>query len=128
MSVLDHDVRPGSFWARLAVTERQALRAMGRRTVVPPGGMLCHQGVTAPGVHVLFGSGARTVTNVVAKEFVDSSEGDESIIELYGAGDLIGGSPRGGTRSGGRSRRSATSRRCASTAASSAACWTPTRR
>ncbi|MFC6885783.1 MULTISPECIES: tetratricopeptide repeat protein [Actinomadura] len=91
MSVLDHDVRPGSFWARLAVTERQALRAMGRRTVVPPGGMLCHQGVTAPGVHVLFGSGARTVTNVVAKEFVDSSEGDESIIELYGAGDLIGG-------------------------------------
>ncbi|MDL4777207.1 tetratricopeptide repeat protein [Actinomadura xylanilytica] len=100
--MIDHDVRPGGFWDRLSPTDRQALRAMGRRTDVPPGGMLCHQGVAAPGVYVVFAAGARTTTSVVAKEFVDSSEGDESIIDLFGAGDLIGalapwGHPQRGT-------------------------------
>ncbi|MFC5753569.1 tetratricopeptide repeat protein [Actinomadura rugatobispora] len=88
--MIDHDVRPGSFWERLGATDRQALRAMGRRTDVPPGGLLCHQGVTAPGVYVVFKAGAGTATDVVAKEFVDSSEGDESIIDLVGPGDLVG--------------------------------------
>ncbi|MFI0356448.1 tetratricopeptide repeat protein [Actinomadura sp. 9N407] len=86
----DHDARPGSFWERLGDTDRQALRAMGRRTDIPPGGMLCHQGVIAAGVHVVFKLGARTTSDVVAKEFVDSSEGDESIIDLVGPGDLVG--------------------------------------
>ncbi|WP_433338067.1 tetratricopeptide repeat protein [Spirillospora sp. CA-294931] len=100
--VIDHDVRPGSFWELLAETDRQALRAMGRRTQIPPGGMLCHQGVTAPGVFVVFKARASTTTNAVAKEFVDSSEGDESIIDLFGAGDLVGalapwGHPQRGT-------------------------------
>jgi tetratricopeptide (TPR) repeat protein/CRP-like cAMP-binding protein len=88
--LIDHDVRPGSFWELLAATDRQALRAMGRRTDIPPGGMLCHQGVAAAGVYVVFKAGARTSGNVVAKEFVDSSEGDESIIDLFGSGDLVG--------------------------------------
>ncbi|MFV2174780.1 tetratricopeptide repeat protein [Actinomadura sp. LOL_016] len=40
--------------------------------------------------------------NAVAKEFVDSSEGDQSIIDLFGAGDLVGvlgpwGHPQRGT-------------------------------
>ncbi|MEU6036540.1 tetratricopeptide repeat protein [Actinomadura sp. NPDC047616] len=88
--MIDHDVRPGSFWELLSATDRQALRAMGRRTDIPPGGMLCHQGVTAAGVYVVFKASARTSGNVVAKEFVDSSEGDESIIDLFGSGDLVG--------------------------------------
>ncbi|WP_308198721.1 tetratricopeptide repeat protein [Actinomadura litoris] len=100
--MIDHDVRPGSFWGLLSATDRQALRAMGRRTDVPPGGMLCHQGVTAPAVYVVFKSAPRVASNAVAKEFVDSSEGDESIIDLFGSGDLVGvlgpwGHPQRGT-------------------------------
>ncbi|MFC4049470.1 tetratricopeptide repeat protein [Actinomadura syzygii] len=96
------DVRPGSFWARLAPTDRQALRAMGRRTDIPPGGMLCHQGSVAPAVYVVFKASPRAASNAVAKEFVDSSDGDESIIDLFGAGDLVGvlgpwGHPQRGT-------------------------------
>ncbi|TDD92530.1 tetratricopeptide repeat protein [Actinomadura darangshiensis] len=96
------DVRPGSFWERLAPTDRQALRAMGRRTDIPPGGMLCHQGSVAPAVYVVFKASPRGASNAVAKEFVDSSDGDESIIELFGAGDLVGvlgpwGHPQRGT-------------------------------
>ncbi|MQY08484.1 tetratricopeptide repeat protein [Actinomadura macrotermitis] len=79
----------GSFWSLLTPAGREALRAMGRRTDIPPGGMLCHQGVTPAGVHVVFRG--RATGNVVAKEFVLSSEGDESIIELFGGGDLVGG-------------------------------------
>ncbi|GAA2590807.1 tetratricopeptide repeat protein [Actinomadura fulvescens] len=100
--MIDDDVRPGSFWDRLAATDRQALRAMGRRSEIPKGGMVCHQGVVAPGVFVMFKANARTVSNAVAKEFVDSSEGDESIIDLFGPGDLVGalapwGHPQRGT-------------------------------
>lgn len=96
------DVRPGSFWERLAPTDRQALRAMGRRTDIPPGGMLCHQGSVAPAVYVVFKASPRAASNAVAKEFVDSSDGDESIIDLFGAGDLVGvlgpwGHPQRGT-------------------------------
>ncbi|MFG2019928.1 tetratricopeptide repeat protein [Actinomadura geliboluensis] len=89
---IDHvpDVRPGSFWDRLAPADRQALRAMGRRTDIPPGGMLCHQGSVAPAVYVVFKASPRAASNAVAKEFVDSSDGDESIIDLFGAGDLVG--------------------------------------
>ncbi|MEV4004067.1 tetratricopeptide repeat protein [Actinomadura sp. NPDC049753] len=83
-------VRPGSFWERLAPTDRQALRAMGRRADIPPGGMLCHQGTVAPAVYVVFKASPRAASNAVAKEFVDSSDGDESIIDLFGAGDLVG--------------------------------------
>ncbi|TDC90040.1 tetratricopeptide repeat protein [Actinomadura sp. 7K507] len=83
-------VRPGSFWERLEPSDRQALRAMGRRTDIPPGGMLCHQGSIAPAVYVVFKASPRAASNAVAKEFVDSSEGDESIIDLFGAGDLVG--------------------------------------
>ncbi|OLT37272.1 hypothetical protein BJF79_30120 [Actinomadura sp. CNU-125] len=98
----DHGVRPGSFWARLAPADRQALRAMGRTTAVPPRGTLCHQGMTAPAVYVLFKDVTRARGNVVAKEFVDSSDGDQSIIDLFGAGDLVGvlgpwGHPQRGT-------------------------------
>ncbi|GAA1860770.1 tetratricopeptide repeat protein [Actinomadura bangladeshensis] len=100
----DHlpDVRPGSFWDRLAPTDRQALRAMGRRTDIPPGGMLCHQGSVAPAVYVVFKASPRAASNAVAKEFVDSSDGDESIIDLFGPGDLVGllgpwGHPQRGT-------------------------------
>ncbi|GAA2452230.1 hypothetical protein GCM10010191_83130 [Actinomadura vinacea] len=88
--MIDNDVRPGSFWERLGATDRQALRAMGRRTDVPPGGLLCHQGVPAPGVYVVFKARAGGATDVVAKEFVDSSEGDEAIVDLVGPGDLVG--------------------------------------
>ncbi|WP_242911179.1 tetratricopeptide repeat protein [Actinomadura terrae] len=100
--MIDHDVRPGSFWGLLSATDRQALRAMGRRTDIPPGGMLCHQGVIAPAVYVVFKPGPRAASNAIAKEFVDSSEGDESIIDLYGSGDLVGvlgpwGHPQRGT-------------------------------
>ncbi|WP_067465495.1 tetratricopeptide repeat protein [Actinomadura macra] len=100
--MIDHDVRPGSFWGLLSPTDRQALRAMGRRTDIPPGGMLCHQGVTAPAVYVVFKAAPRAASNAVAKEFVDSSEGDESIIDLFGSGDLVGvlgpwGHPQRGT-------------------------------
>jgi len=100
--VIDHDVRPGSFWDLLAVTDRQALRAMGRYTEIPLGGMLTHQGVAPSGVYVVFRAGARNTTNALAKEFVDSSEGDESIIDLFGPGDLVGalapwGHPQRGT-------------------------------
>ncbi|MFG2001146.1 tetratricopeptide repeat protein [Spirillospora sp. NPDC048911] len=100
--MIDDEVRAGSFWDRLAVTDRQALRAMGRRSEIPKGGMVCHQGVVAPGVFVVFKANARTVSNAVAKEFVDSSEGDESIIDLFGPGDLVGalapwGHPQRGT-------------------------------
>ncbi|WP_433225752.1 tetratricopeptide repeat protein [Actinomadura formosensis] len=102
--LIDHvpDVRPGSFWERLAPTDRQALRAMGRRTDIPPGGMLCHQGSVAPAVYVVFKASPRAASNAIAKEFVDSSEGDESIIDLFGAGDLVGllgpwGHPQRGT-------------------------------
>ncbi|HEU5030132.1 MAG TPA: tetratricopeptide repeat protein [Spirillospora sp.] len=100
--VIDHDVRPGSFWERLGPDDRQALRAMGRRTSIPPGGTLCHQGVTAPSVWVVFKAAPRAASNAVAKEFVDSSEGDESIIDLFGSGDLVGalgawGHPERGT-------------------------------
>ncbi|GAA4227381.1 hypothetical protein GCM10022254_14950 [Actinomadura meridiana] len=96
------DVRRGSFWERLAPTDRQALRAMGRRTDIPPGGMLCHQGSVAPAVYVVFKASPRAASNAVAKEFVDSSDGDESIIDLFGAGDLVGvlgpwGHPQRGT-------------------------------
>ncbi|MER7546911.1 tetratricopeptide repeat protein [Spirillospora sp. NPDC127506] len=96
------DVRPGSFWDRLDPTDRQALRAMGRRADVPPGGMLCHQGSVAPAVFVLFKASPRAAGNAVAKEFVDSSDGDESIIDLFGPGDLVGylgpwGHPQRGT-------------------------------
>ncbi|XRQ15696.1 tetratricopeptide repeat protein, partial [Actinomadura welshii] len=95
-------VRPGSFWERLAPSDRQALRAMGRRTDIPPGGMLCHQGSVAPAVYVVFKASPRAASNAVAKEFVDSSEGDESIIDLFGSGDLVGalgpwGHPQRGT-------------------------------
>lgn len=95
-------VRPGSFWERLAPSDRQALRAMGRRTDIPPGGMLCHQGSVAPAVYVVFKASPAAASNAVAKEFVDSSEGDESIIDLFGAGDLVGalgpwGHPQRGT-------------------------------
>ncbi|QFG20045.1 tetratricopeptide repeat protein [Actinomadura sp. WMMB 499] len=98
----EHGVRPGSFWARLAPADRQALRAMGRTTAIPPRGTLCHQGVAAPAVYVLFKEVPRAAGNAVAKEFVDSSEGDQSIIELFGAGDLVGvlgpwGHPQRGT-------------------------------
>ncbi|MBW8483202.1 tetratricopeptide repeat protein [Actinomadura parmotrematis] len=87
--VLDeHDARPGSFWQRLAPDDRQALRAMGRRAEIPADGLLCHQGALASGVYVLFRG--RIASTVLAKEYVLSSEGDESIIELFGAGDLIG--------------------------------------
>ncbi|QXJ20026.1 tetratricopeptide repeat protein [Actinomadura graeca] len=100
--MIGHDVRPGSFWGLLSPTDRQALRAMGRRTDIPPGGMLCHQGVTAPAVYVVFKAAPRAAGNAVAKEFVDSSEGDESIIDLFGPGDLVGvlgpwGHPQRGT-------------------------------
>ncbi|WP_433251287.1 tetratricopeptide repeat protein [Actinomadura nitritigenes] len=100
--VIDHDVRPGSFWERLGPDDRQALRAMGRRTTIPPGGTLCHQGVTAASVWVVFKAAPRAASNAVAKEFVDSSEGDESIIDLFGSGDLVGalgawGHPERGT-------------------------------
>lgn len=100
--MIDHDVRPGSFWELLSPTDRQALRAMGRRTDVPQGGMLCHQGVIAPAVYVVFKAVPRAASNAVAKEFVDSSEGDESIIDLFGPGDLVGvlgpwGHPQRGT-------------------------------
>ncbi|RFS84070.1 hypothetical protein D0T12_18020 [Actinomadura spongiicola] len=96
------DVRRGSFWERLAPTDRQALRAMGRRTDIPPGGMLCHQGSVAPAVYVVFKASPRAASNAVAKEFVDSSDGDESIIDLFGAGDIVGvlgpwGHPQRGT-------------------------------
>ncbi|TDC56480.1 tetratricopeptide repeat protein [Actinomadura sp. KC345] len=95
-------VRPGSFWERLEPSDRQALRAMGRRTEIPPGGMLCHQGSVAPAVYVVFKASPRAASNAVAKEFVDSSDGDESIIDLFGAGDLVGvlgpwGHPQRGT-------------------------------
>ncbi|TDB94769.1 tetratricopeptide repeat protein [Actinomadura sp. 7K534] len=95
-------VRPGSFWERLEPSDRQALRAMGRRTDIPPGGMLCHQGSVAPAVYVVFKASPAAASNAVAKEFVDSSEGDESIIDLFGAGDLVGalgpwGHPQRGT-------------------------------
>uniref|UniRef100_UPI0010413771 helix-turn-helix domain-containing protein n=1 Tax=Actinomadura roseirufa TaxID=2094049 RepID=UPI0010413771 len=98
----DHEARPGSFWELLSPTDRQALRAMGRRADVPPGGMLCHQGVIAPAVYVVFKAAPRAAGNAVAKEFVDSSEGDESIIDLVGPGDLVGvlgpwGHPQRGT-------------------------------
>ncbi|MFC4909174.1 tetratricopeptide repeat protein [Actinomadura gamaensis] len=83
--------RPGAFWSRLGRSERQALWTMGRRVEVPPGGMLCHQGVASPAVFVLFPAGARTVGRILAKEFVGNGEGDESIIELFGAGDLVAG-------------------------------------
>ncbi|GAA2159206.1 tetratricopeptide repeat protein [Actinomadura napierensis] len=100
--MIDHDVRPGSFWERLGPDDRQALRAMGRRAHIPPGGTLCHQGVTAPAVYVVFKAAPRAASNAVAKEFVDSSEGDESIIDLFGSGDLVGmlgawGHPQRGT-------------------------------
>ncbi|TDD69001.1 helix-turn-helix domain-containing protein, partial [Actinomadura rubrisoli] len=100
--MIDQDVRPGSFWELLSPTDRQALRAMGRRADIPPGGMLCHQGVTAPAVYVVFKGAPRAASNAVAKEFVDSSEGDESIIDLFGSGDLVGvlgpwGHPQRGT-------------------------------
>ncbi|MBO2462454.1 tetratricopeptide repeat protein [Actinomadura violacea] len=100
--LIDHDVRPGSFWERLGPDDREALRAMGRRTTIPPGGTLCHQGVTAPSVWVVFKAAPRAASNAVAKEFVDSSEGDESIIDLFGSGDLVGalgpwGHPERGT-------------------------------
>ena len=88
--MIDHDVRPGAFWDRLGATDRQALRAMGRRTDVPPGGLLCHQGVPAPGVYVVFKARTGTATDVLAKEFVDSADGQESIIDLVGPGDLVG--------------------------------------
>ncbi|MEU5880616.1 tetratricopeptide repeat protein [Spirillospora sp. NPDC047279] len=88
--MIGDDVRTGSFWDRLSATDRQALRAMGRRSEIPKGGMICYQGVVAPGVFVVFKATARTVSNAVAKEFVDSSEGDESIIDLFGPGDLVG--------------------------------------
>ncbi|MFC9976526.1 tetratricopeptide repeat protein [Spirillospora sp. NPDC127200] len=88
--MIEHEVRPGSFWALLAPADRQALWAMGGRTDVPPGGMLFHQGVVAPSVSVVLRAGARTAGNAVAKEFVGSSEGDESIIDLFGPGDLLG--------------------------------------
>ncbi|TDC67507.1 tetratricopeptide repeat protein [Actinomadura sp. GC306] len=95
-------VRPGSFWERLEPSDRQALRAMGRRTDIPPGGMLCHQGSVSPAVYVVFKASPAAASNAVAKEFVDSSEGDESIIDLFGAGDLVGtlgpwGHPQRGT-------------------------------
>ncbi|WP_230420993.1 tetratricopeptide repeat protein [Actinomadura soli] len=92
----------GSFWDLLSTSDQQALRAMGRRTEIPPGGMLCHQGSVAPAVYVVFTAAPRTASNAVAKEFVDSSEGDESIIDLIGSGDLVGalgpwGYPQRGT-------------------------------
>ncbi len=83
-------MRPGSFWELLSATDRQALRAMGRRTDIPPGGMLLHQGVAAAAVYVVFKAGARTTGNIVAKEFVDSGDGDESVIDLFGSGDVVG--------------------------------------
>ncbi|WP_026410833.1 tetratricopeptide repeat protein [Actinomadura oligospora] len=83
--------RPGGFWSRLSRSDQQALWAMGRRVEVPPGGMLCHQGVVSPAVVVLFPAGSRTTGRILAKEFVANGEGDESIIELFGAGDLVAG-------------------------------------
>lgn len=83
--------RPGAFWTRLSRSDQQALWAMGRRVEVPPGGMLCHQGVVSPAVVVLFPAGSRTSGRILAKEFVANGEGDESLIELFGAGDLVAG-------------------------------------
>ncbi|MEV4258724.1 hypothetical protein AB0J52_36665, partial [Spirillospora sp. NPDC049652] len=83
--------RPGAFWTRLSRADRQALWAMGRRVEVPPGGMLCHQGVASPAVVVLFPAGTRTAGRILAKEFIANGEGDESVIELFGAGDLVAG-------------------------------------
>ncbi|MCP2341187.1 tetratricopeptide repeat protein [Actinomadura rupiterrae] len=85
------EARPGAFWTRLSRSDRQALWTMGRRVEVPPGGMLCHQGVASPAVFVLFPAGARTSGRILAKEFVGNGEGDESVIELFGAGDLVAG-------------------------------------
>ncbi|MFC5184575.1 tetratricopeptide repeat protein [Actinomadura harenae] len=83
--------RPGGFWSLLSRSDQQALWAMGRRVEVPPGGMLCHQGVASPAVVVLFPAGSRTAGRILAKEFVANGEGDESVIELFGAGDLVAG-------------------------------------
>jgi CRP-like cAMP-binding protein len=97
-----HDpARPGGFWDLLAPSDREALRAMGHGLRVRPGTALLHQGEAAGGVRVLFAAGPPTAGTVLAKEVVGSSEGHESIIDLFGAGDLVGGlAPWGGPQRG----------------------------
>src|SRR5262245_34152123 len=74
------DPGPGTFWPALPAAERDGLRAIGRTTAVPVGGILCHQGVLARDVIV--------VSEGYAKEFYDSADGQESIVDLLGPGDL----------------------------------------
>ncbi|WP_019633721.1 tetratricopeptide repeat protein [Actinomadura atramentaria] len=94
-------VRPGSFWDLLAPPARQALRAIGHRSAARPGAALLRRGETAGGVGVLFAAGPRTAGAILAKEHLGSSEGRESVIELYGAGDVVGGlAPWGGPQRG----------------------------
>src|SRR5690606_22769824 len=80
----------------------QAVRGMWPASAIAPGGRLCQRGWVGPAVYVVFKASPAAASNAVAKEFVDSSEGDESIIDLFGAGDLVGalgpwGHPQRGT-------------------------------
>jgi CRP-like cAMP-binding protein/tetratricopeptide (TPR) repeat protein len=72
----------GTFWGTLDLSTRTALQEIGRISVIRPYGTLCLQGVLARDVMVLLDG--------YAKEFLDSADGDEAIIELLGPGDLDG--------------------------------------
>jgi tetratricopeptide (TPR) repeat protein/CRP-like cAMP-binding protein len=72
----------GTFWRALGAPERGELFAIGRLATVPAKGALCHQGVPSPEV-VVFVKG-------FGKESMDSQDGTEAIIELFGPGDLEG--------------------------------------
>jgi tetratricopeptide (TPR) repeat protein/CRP-like cAMP-binding protein len=71
-----------TFWGALEVSTRAALQEIGRVSVVRPYGTLCLQGVLARDVMILLDG--------YAKEFLDSADGDEAIVELLGPGDLDG--------------------------------------
>ncbi|MEO5877255.1 MAG: Crp/Fnr family transcriptional regulator, partial [Streptosporangiaceae bacterium] len=72
----------GTFWRALGVAERGELLAIGRLATVPARGALCHQAVPSPEV-VVFVDG-------YGKESMDSQDGAEAILELFGPGDLEG--------------------------------------
>ena len=85
-------MRERTFWYALGSVERDALRAIGRTAQVAAGTVLCHQGAIASAVTILLqaqGTDVGEGGNVLAKEVLDSSAGDESIVELFGAGDLV---------------------------------------
>jgi CRP-like cAMP-binding protein len=70
------------FWGLLSAAEREALSALGRPSLFPPGATLCFEGEPSTHVFILVVGWVKILSV--------TSEGNEVLLDLRGRGDIIG--------------------------------------